>query len=216
MSQVKIAPSLLSSDFGRLAEDIARVEEAGADWLHVDVMDGHFVPNITIGPPVVAAIRKAAKIPLDVHLMVKNPAAMVPSFAAAGADYLTVHVEAEHHLHRLVNQIRDLGARPGIVLNPSTPLSALEEILPDVDMVLLMSVNPGFGGQSFIPASVDKIRRLRDMLTARKLQTFIEVDGGINVDTAPLVRQAGANVLVAGTAVFGAADVKEAIRGLRG
>lgn len=216
MNQVKIAPSLLSSDFGRLAEEIARVEDAGADWLHVDVMDGHFVPNLTLGPPVVAAIRKASKIPLDVHLMVSNPSALVPSFVAAGADYLTVHVEVEQHLHRLVSQIRELGAKPGVVLNPSTPLVTLEEILPETDIVLLMSVNPGFGGQSFIPASVDKIRRLRDMVATRKLNTLIEVDGGINFETASLVRQAGANVLVAGTAVFGKTDVKAAIKDLRG
>jgi ribulose-phosphate 3-epimerase len=216
MNQVKIAPSLLSSDFGRLAEEIARVEEAGADWLHVDVMDGHFVPNLTLGPPVVTAIRKVAKIPLDVHLMVSNPAALAPSFVAAGAEYLTVHIEVEHHMHRLVSQIRELGAKPGVVLNPSTSLVTLEEILPEIDMVLLMSVNPGFGGQSFIPSSVDKIRRLRDMIVARQLQTLIEVDGGVNVETAPLIRQAGANVLVAGTAVFGKLDLKAAIRELRG
>lgn len=213
---VKIAPSLLSADFGRLAEEIARVEDAGADWLHVDVMDGHFVPNLTMGPPIIAAIKKVSRIPLDVHLMVTNPAALVPSFAAAGADILSVHVEVEPHLHRLVHQIRELGVRPAVVLNPSTPLSSLEEILGEVDMVLLMSVNPGFGGQSFIPGSTDKIRRLREMIRRKELNTLIEVDGGINDETSVLVRHAGADVLVAGTAVFGKSDRAAAIAGLRG
>jgi ribulose-phosphate 3-epimerase len=213
---VKIAPSLLSADFGRLAEEIARVEAAGADWLHVDVMDGHFVPNLTMGPPIIAAIKKVARIPLDVHLMMTNPAALAPSFAAAGADILSVHVEVEPHLHRLVHHIRELGVRPAVVLNPSTPLSGLEEILGEVDMVLLMSVNPGFGGQSFIPGSTDKIRRLREMIRRKELNTLIEVDGGINDETSVLVRQAGADVLVAGTAVFGKTDWAAAIAGLRG
>ena len=156
-----LAPSLLSADFVRLAEDIARVEAAGADWLHLDIMDGHFVPNLTFGPPVVAAIRKVSKLPLDVHLMVTNPAAQIEAFAGAGADYLTVHVETDPHLHRLVNRIRELGVKPAVSLNPSTPVDLLDEILNEVDMVLVMSVNPGFGGQKFIPASLDKIRRLK-------------------------------------------------------
>ena len=211
-----IAPSLLAADFVRLAEDIARVEAAGADWLHLDIMDGHFVPNLTFGPPIVAAIRKITKLPLDVHLMVTNPAALVDAFAAAGADWLTVHVETEPHLHRLVTHIRELGVRPAVVLNPATPLSSLEEILPEVDMVLVMSVNPGFGGQKFIPSSIDKIRRLKKQIIAVNREVLIEVDGGINAVTSPLVREAGAEVLVAGSAVFGSGDLAAAIRQIRG
>ena len=211
-----IAPSLLAADFVRLAEDIARVEAAGADWLHLDIMDGHFVPNLTFGPPIVAAIRKITKLPLDVHLMVTNPAALVDAFAAAGADWLTVHVETEPHLHRLVTHIRELGVRPAVVLNPATPLSSLEEILPEVDMVLVMSVNPGFGGQKFIPSSIDKIRRLKKQIMAVNREVLIEVDGGINAVTSPLVREAGAEVLVAGSAVFGNDDLITAIRQIRG
>ena len=210
-----IAPSLLAADFVRLAEDIARVEAAGADWLHLDIMDGHFVPNLTFGPPIVAAIRKITKLPLDVHLMVTNPAALVDAFAAAGADWLTVHVETEPHLHRLVTHIRELGVRPAVVLNPATPLSSLEEILPEVDMVLVMSVNPGFGGQKFIHSSIDKIRRLKKQIIAVNRDVLIEVDGGINVVTSPLVREAGAEVLVAGSAVFGSDDLAAAIRQIR-
>ena len=210
-----IAPSLLAADFVRLAEDIARVEAAGADWLHLDIMDGHFVPNLTFGPPIVAAIRKITKLPLDVHLMVTNPAALVDAFAAAGADWLTVHVETEPHLHRLVTHIRELGVRPAVVLNPATPLSSLEEILPEVDMVLVMSVNPGFGGQKFIPSSIDKIRRLKKQIIAVNREVVIEVDGGINAVTSPLVREAGAEVLVAGSAVFGSDDLVAAIRQIR-
>ena len=210
-----VAPSLLAADFVRLAEDIARVEAAGADWLHLDIMDGHFVPNLTFGPPIVAAIRKITKLPLDVHLMVTNPAALVDAFAAAGADWLTVHVETEPHLHRLVTHIRELGVRPAVVLNPATPLSSLEEILPEVDMVLVMSVNPGFGGQKFIPSSIDKIRRLKKQIIAVNREVLIEVDGGINAVTSPLVREAGAEVLVAGSAVFGSDDLAAAIRQIR-
>ena len=210
-----IAPSLLAADFVRLAEDIARVEAAGADWLHLDIMDGHFVPNLTFGPPIVAAIRKITKLPLDVHLMVTNPAALVDAFAAAGADWLTVHVETEPHLHRLVTHIRELGVRPAVVLNPATPLSSLEEILPEVDMVLVMSVNPGFGGQKFISSSIDKIRRLKKQIIAVNREVLIEVDGGINAVTSPLVREAGAEVLVAGSAVFGSDDLAAAIRQIR-
>ena len=211
-----IAPSLLAADFVRLAEDIARVEAAGADWLHLDIMDGHFVPNLTFGPPIVAAIRKITKLPLDVHLMVTNPAALVDAFAAAGADWLTVHVETEPHLHRLVTHIRELGVRPAVVLNPATPLSSLEEILPEVDMVLVMSVNPGFGGQKFIPSSIDKIRRLKKQIMAVNREVLIEVDGGINAANSPLVRKAGADVLVAGSAVFSSDNLTEAIREIRG
>lgn len=210
-----LAPSLLSADFVRLAEDIARVEAAGADWLHLDIMDGHFVPNLTFGPPIVAAIRKISKLPLDVHLMVTNPAALVEQFAEAGADYLTVHVETEPHLHRLVNRIRELGVKPAVTLNPATSVDLLDEILSEVDMVLVMSVNPGFGGQKFIPASLDKIRRLRQKLKRLDRQVLIEVDGGVNQATAPQLIEAGADVLVAGSAVFGSADMKATITALK-
>ena len=210
-----LAPSLLSADFVRLAEEIARVEAAGADWLHLDIMDGHFVPNLTFGPPVVAAIRKISKLPLDVHLMVSNPAALVEQFAEAGADYLTVHVETEPHLHRLVNRIRELGVKPAVTLNPATSVDSLDEILSEVDMVLVMSVNPGFGGQKFIPASLDKIRRLRQKLKRLDRQVLIEVDGGVNQETAPQLIEAGVDVLVAGSAVFGSADMKATIAALK-
>ena len=210
-----LAPSLLSADFVRLAEEIARVEAAGADWLHLDIMDGDFVPNLTFGPPVVAAIRKISKLPLDVHLMVSNPAALVEQFAEAGADYLTVHVETEPHLHRLVNRIRELGVKPAVTLNPATSVDLLDEILSEVDMVLVMSVNPGFGGQKFIPASLDKIRRLRQKLKRLDRQVLIEVDGGVNQETAPQLIEAGVDVLVAGSAVFGSADMKATIAALK-
>lgn len=213
--RVLVSPSLLSSDFGRLAEEVRAVEAAGADWIHVDVMDGRFVPNITLGPVVVQAIKKAATRPLDVHLMIVEPEKYVEAFVKAGADILTVHVEACTHLHRVIQQIRHAGARPAVVLNPATPLSSVEEVLGDVDMVLLMSVNPGFGGQGFIPQTVDKVRRLRAMLEARGLSTDIEVDGGINAETARLVVDAGANVLVAGSYVFSSKDYAAAIRSLR-
>lgn len=212
---VRISPSLLSCDFGRLAEEVRAVEAAGADWVHVDVMDGRFVPNITIGPVVVEAIKRVATKPLDVHLMIVEPERYVEAFAKAGADVLTVHAEASPHLHRTLQQIRKAGAKPAVVLNPSTPLSAIEEVLGEVEMVLLMSVNPGFGGQSFIESTVDKVRRLRGMLDARGLDTDIEVDGGINAETAKRVVAAGATVLVAGSYVFGAKSYAEAIRSLR-
>ena len=210
-----LAPSLLSADFVRLAEEIARVEAAGADWLHLDIMDGHFVPNLTFGPPVVAAIRKITKLPLDVHLMVTNPADLVEQFAAAGADWLTVHVETEPHLHRLVNRIRELGVKPAVTLNPATPVAQLDEILSEVDMVLVMSVNPGFGGQKFIPASLAKISRLKEKLSQIGRPVLIEVDGGVNETTAPQLVQAGVDVLVAGSAVFGSADMKATISALK-
>ncbi|MHC1758466.1 MAG: ribulose-phosphate 3-epimerase [Negativicutes bacterium] len=210
-----IAPSLLSADFVHLADDIAKVEAAGADWLHLDIMDGHFVPNLTFGPPIVAAIRKITKLPLDVHLMVTNPAELIEPFAAAGADWLTVHVETEPHLHRLVNRIRELGVKPAVALNPGTALGSLDEIIGDVDMVLVMSVNPGFGGQKFIPASLSKIRRLKEQIYQIDRSVLIEVDGGINQATASLVREAGADVLVAGSAVFGSDDLAMAIKKLK-
>ncbi len=213
---VKIAPSLLSADFGRLAEEVKAVEAAGADLLHVDVMDGRFVPNITIGPLVVEALKKAATVPLDVHLMIVEPEKYVADFVKAGAATLGVHVEACAHLHRVLQQIRSLGARASVVLNPATSISAIEDVLGDVDQVLLMSVNPGFGGQAFIPGTVDKARRLKALLDARGLSKVdIEIDGGINEKTAKEVVAAGANVLVAGNAVFKAKDYRAAIAALR-
>lgn len=215
-TRVKIAPSILSADFARLGEEVRAIEAAGADYVHVDVMDGRFVPNITIGPVVVEAVRQSTHLPLDVHLMIVEPEKYLQDFAKAGANFLTVHVEVAPHLHRVLQQIRDLGARPSVVLNPSTPLSSIEDVIADVEMILLMSVNPGFGGQSFIPHTVDKVRRLRRMLESNGLSTNIEVDGGINPQTARQVVEAGANVLVAGTAVFGSKDYRSAIAALRG
>ena len=211
-----IAPSILSADFGRLAEEVKSVEAAGADWIHVDVMDGRFVPPITLGPLVVEAVRKATRLPLDVHLMIVEPEKHIADFVKAGASTVTVHVETCPHLHRTLNQIRELGATPSVTLNPSTPLSALEEVLGEVGMVLVMSVNPGWGGQSFIPASVEKVRRLRAMLDARGSKARVEVDGGVNAQTARQVVAAGADVLVAGNAVFRAPDYRKAIADLRG
>jgi ribulose-phosphate 3-epimerase len=214
---IKIAPSILSADFARLADAVHEAEAAGADWIHVDCMDGHFVPNLTIGAPVVKALKKETKLPLDVHLMIEKPEQLVPAFIDAGADYLTVHVEAATHLHRTIEQIRELGARPGVSLNPATPLSAIEEILPYVDLVLVMSVNPGFGGQRYIPTSTQKIAMLRKQLEARHLWPIeIEVDGGISVKTLPEVIEAGASVVVAGAAVFNRdGSVSDNIRALR-
>ncbi|MGG2199561.1 MULTISPECIES: ribulose-phosphate 3-epimerase [Paenibacillus] len=215
---LRIAPSILSADFARLGEEVADVEQGGADWLHVDVMDGHFVPNMTIGPLVVEALRPRTKLPLDVHLMIEQPDRYVPAFAKAGADLISVHAEACVHLHRTLHGIKEQGVKAGVVLNPATPLSAIEYApLEIVDLVLVMTVNPGFGGQSFIPGSLEKIRSLRKMLNERGLAHIdIEVDGGINADTAKLVAAAGANVLVAGNAVFGQPDRAAAIRAIRG
>ena len=212
---VKIAPSILAADFTRLGEEIAKVEAAGADMLHVDVMDGHFVPNLTIGPPVVKAIKAVTNLPLDVHLMVEQPDGLLPDFIDAGSDNLTVHVEACRHLHRTVQSIKDAGVRASVVLNPATSLHALDEILPDVHMVLLMSVNPGFGGQRFLPSTLDKIRQLRAQIAERRLPVAIEVDGGVKADNAAEICAAGADVLVAGTAIFGHADYEAAIKSLR-
>lgn len=200
---VKIAPSILSADFARLGEQIAEAEAAGADWIHVDVMDGHFVPNLTIGPPVVRSLRPVTTLPLDVHLMIESPERLIPDFARAGADRLTVHVETCPHLDRTIRQIRELGVMAGVTLNPATPLSALEEILPMADLVLILSVNPGFGGQEYLAHSTDRIGRLRRMLDSRGLERVeLEVDGGIGPQNAAEVVAAGATVLVVGSAVF--------------
>ncbi len=214
---VKIAPSILSSDFGRLAEQVIEAEEAGADWIHVDVMDGSFVPNITIGPAVTEAVRSATDLPVDVHLMINNPDQHLEAFADAGADYLTVHQEACVHLHKTIDAIRDMNVRPGITLNPATSIGTIDDVIDYVDLVLVMSVNPGFGGQSFIPSSIERIKKLKDLIRRRGLTGVeLEVDGGINENTAASVVNAGSSVLVAGSAVYGHPEgVAEAIRRLR-
>ncbi len=213
---IKLAPSILSADFARLGEQIAEVARAGADYIHVDVMDGHFVPNITIGAPVVASIRPITSLPLDVHLMIEHPERYISEFAHAGADIITVHVEACPHLHKTIRLIKELGARAGVSLNPATPLGAVEEFLPHVDLVLIMSVNPGFGGQSFIPETLPRIASMRKMLDDRGLSAELEVDGGINADNAPDIVKAGANVLVAGNSIFRAKEgISRALRRLR-
>jgi len=211
----KIAPSILSADFTRLGEEIKAVDEAGADYIHIDVMDGHFVPNITIGPMIVEAAKRVTDLPLDVHLMIANPDDYIEAFADAGADFISVHVETLHHLHRTIQSIGKRGAKPAVVLNPATPLQTIEYILDDLEMVLLMTVNPGFGGQSFIPEVVPKIKRLKEMIADRKLNTDIEVDGGIGPETIHAVSSAGANVFVAGSAIFGSDDYAKTIRLMR-
>jgi ribulose-phosphate 3-epimerase len=215
--QVKLVPSILSADFARLGEQVREAEAGGGDWIHVDIMDGHFVPNITFGPLVVRAIRPVTKLPLDIHLMIENPERYVEDFAKAGANRITVHVETCLHLQRTVQYIRELGCKPGVTLNPATSLATLEEILPEVDLVLILSVNPGFGGQTYLPGSTSKIARLRKMLDDIGSDAEIEVDGGVNAKTIPEIVEAGATVLVAGSAVFnGQASVAENIRQLRG
>jgi ribulose-phosphate 3-epimerase len=215
VAQVLISPSILSADFARLGEEVVALERAGADWAHVDVMDGRFVPNMTIGPLVVKAIRPLTKMPLDVHLMIVEPERYVEAFAAAGADIITVHAEACHHLHRVLQQIRALGKKAGVSLNPHTPEEVLRYVLDLTDLVLVMSVNPGFGGQDFIPAALPKLRNLRKMIDASGRSIHLEVDGGVKPGTARQVIEAGADVLVAGSAVFGDKDYARSIKALR-
>lgn len=212
---IKIAPSILSADFSRLGDEVRAVAEAGADWIHLDVMDGHFVPNITIGPLVVEAVRRVTDLPLDVHLMIEDPDGYISDFAAAGADLLTVHAEVLPHLHRTLQAIREKGVKAGGVLNPSTPLSALEHVLADLDLVLIMSVNPGFSGQSFIPESLNKAARLREMIDSRGLEIEIEIDGGIKKDNIAVAAAAGVDVFVSGSGIFGTTDYKATIKQMR-
>ena len=210
-----IAPSILSADFSRLGDEIKAVEAAGADWIHADVMDGHFVPNITIGPLIIEAVRRVTSLPIDVHLMIDNPDDYIPAFANAGASLISVQVEASIHLNRSVQLIRECGARPGVVLNPTTPIQSLEWIIEDVDFVLIMSVNPGFGGQAFIKNSLDKIAALRKMIRQKNLKTLIEVDGGVNDTTIADIAAAGVDAFVAGSAIFGSQDYTQTIAGFR-
>jgi ribulose-phosphate 3-epimerase len=211
---IEIAPSILSADFRRLEEQIATVEHAGASYIHVDVMDGHFVPNLTVGPFIVEWVRKATKLPIDAHLMIEAPENFIGAFARAGANMISVHPEATYHLDRTINQIRQAGCQAGVVLNPATPLAMIEEVIAEVDYVLLMSVNPGFSGQKFIPSSLDKLRRLRDLIRMKFSPARIEIDGGVGPDNAAEVVAAGAEILVAGSAVFGAENPAEALKEL--
>jgi ribulose-phosphate 3-epimerase len=213
---VKIAPSILSANFAKLGEEVVDVEKGGADFIHVDVMDGHFVPNITIGPLIVEAIRPVTKLPLDVHLMIEDPDKYIEAFAKAGADYITVHVEACRHLHRTIHHIKSLGVKAGVVLNPATPVELIQHIIADIDMVLLMSVNPGFGGQTFIPEVLPKIKKVKDLAAEKGAAIEIEIDGGVNPETAKLCIEAGATVLVAGSAIYNQEDRKKAIEIIRG
>ena len=210
-----IAPSILSADGGRLAEEISAVEKAGADWIHIDVMDGHFVPNITIGPAIITSLRKTTKLPFDVHLMIKNPENYIESFAAAGADIITVHIEAANHLHRTIDQIKKLGKKAGVSLNPATPLSAIEDILPDIDLLLIMTVNPGFGGQQFIKSTLPKIAKADSLLSQSANKPLLEVDGGVTLKNISSIAQAGAQVLVAGNSVFSTSDYGKTIAELK-
>lgn len=213
--QMKIAPSILAADFSKLAEEVKEAEAAGADMIHIDVMDGHFVPNISMGPFIVEAVRKVTSLPLDVHLMIENPDRYIEQFIDAGADYITVHMEASPHIHRTVQEIRRLGAKPGVVINPGTPASSISSIIDYVDMVLVMTVNPGFGGQSFIPGVLPKIREIKQMIIGKELDIDIEVDGGINSETLKLCKDAGANIFVAGSAIFSQTDRQKAMNELR-
>lgn len=211
----KIAPSILSADFGRLAEDIRLAEEAGADMIHIDVMDGLYVPNITIGPLVVESIRKVTRLPLDVHLMIINPERYIENFMKAGADFLTVHLEASTHLHRTIWQIKELDVKAGVSLNPATPIWTVEEIIQDIDMLLIMTVNPGFGGQSFIPFCLDKIKKAKNMISSKNAKALIEVDGGVKMENAKTIVEAGADILVMGSEFFGQKDYKIFLKQLR-
>ncbi len=212
---IKIAPSILSADFMKLGDEIKKAEEAGADMFHLDIMDGHFVPNITIGPAVVGSIRKITSLPLDVHLMIEDPDKFLTDFIDAGADYITVHLEASVHLHRTVQAIKERGVKAGVSLNPATSLRSLDHILTDIDMILLMSVNPGFGGQSFIPGVMDKIKNMRDIIKTRGLNTLIEVDGGVKLKNAREIASAGADILVMGSAFFNSKNYGDLMKKLR-
>jgi ribulose-phosphate 3-epimerase len=214
-NKFKLAPSILSADFSRLGEQILEISKAGIDYIHIDVMDGHFVPNITIGPLVVDSIKKLTSVPLDVHLMVEHPMDYIKQFAEAGADIITIHVEAERHIYRAIDMVHNLSCKIGISLNPSTSLDTLDEILHVIDMVLIMSVNPGFGGQKFITGSLDKIKRLRQILDNRKIKAEIEVDGGITAENVKSIVKAGADVIVAGYAIFSKQDITEAIKEIK-
>ncbi|MBI5681751.1 MAG: ribulose-phosphate 3-epimerase [Deltaproteobacteria bacterium] len=211
----KIAPSVLSADFTKLGQEIKEVENAGADYIHIDVMDGHFVPNITIGPFIVEAVKRAAKLPLDVHLMIDAPNKFITDFARAGSDIITIHLEACRHLHRALQQIKESGKKAGVSLNPATPLQALEHIIEDVDLILIMSVNPGFSGQGFIKSTLSKIKKVRRMIDERELKIELEVDGGIKIENIGEVSRAGADVFVAGSAIFGSKDYKKTIAMMR-
>lgn len=212
---IKIAPSILAADFAKLGQEVLEVEKAGADWIHVDVMDGHFVPNITMGPIVVDALRPLTKLPLDVHLMIENPDRYIEEFAKAGADYITVHVEACPHLHRTIQLIRSFGVKPGVVLNPHTPVEAVQHILEDIDLVLFMTVNPGFGGQKFIHSVIPKVQQLSEWIKEKKLSVEIEIDGGINEETIVPCAKAGATVFVAGSAIYSKADRAHALQSIK-
>ncbi|SKA92362.1 ribulose-phosphate 3-epimerase [Caloramator quimbayensis] len=212
---MKLAPSILSADFGKLYDDVKKVEEAGADFLHIDIMDGHFVPNISIGPLVVESLRNRCNLIFDVHLMIENPDNYIPQFVKAGADIISVHVEACRHLHRTIQNIKSLGVSPGVVLNPATPLETIEYIIEDVDLILLMSVNPGFGGQKFIENTLFKIEKLRKIIDNKNLKIDIEVDGGINLNNVKKVIDAGANVIVAGSAIFESDDVSKTVENFK-
>lgn len=212
---IKIAPSILAADFAKLGQEVQEVEKAGADWIHIDVMDGHFVPNITMGPIVVDALRPLTELPLDVHLMIENPDRYIEDFAKAGADYITVHVEACPHLHRTIQLIRSFGVKPGVVLNPHTPIETIQHVLEDIDLVLFMTVNPGFGGQKFIHSVVPKVAALSQLIKDKGLSVDIQIDGGINEETIVPCAQAGANVFVAGSAIFGKQDRTQALQAIK-
>lgn len=211
----KISPSILSADFTKLGQEIKGVEKAGADYIHIDVMDGHFVPNITIGPFIVEAAKRATKLPLDVHLMIEAPEKFIPDFAKAGSDIITVHTETCRHLHRTIQQIKELGKKAGVSINPATPVSAIENIIGDVDLILIMSVNPGFSGQGFIKSSIPKIQKVRKMIDEKRLNIELEVDGGVKIENIGEISKAGADVFVAGSAVFGSKDYKKTIQQMR-